>query len=160
LHPAAASAPGQATNNPEPANLLPQMPGRKLRIVHVDDEPCLLELVAVICSKRFPNLELVQFQNSVTAFQFLRKFDPDLLITDDVMPVVRGCDLVAMLAERKAPFPIIAVACWNETEEWVARFVRRGLRLSCLHSPFAVSEFYGHVSRHLGPLDAPNQTLP
>jgi DNA-binding NtrC family response regulator len=128
-----------------------------LRIVHVDDEDVLLQAVEIICRGRFKELELLQFQNSVTAFRLLKQFNPDLLITDDRMPQVGGSDIVAMLAERKARFPIIVVSAWEPTSQWVQQFANDGLRISHLPAPFTIDQFFVQISKHLGTLDPPNQ---
>jgi DNA-binding NtrC family response regulator len=125
---------------------------RPLRIVHVDDEPAVLEMMSVLVRGRFENLELLQFQNSATAMGVLMRFDPDLLITDDRMPWLSGCDIVERLARRKAAFPIVVTSAWDQTQQWVSDFARSGLRISFFPVPFDLDTFFSHVSRQLGNL--------
>jgi DNA-binding NtrC family response regulator len=125
-------------------------PARPLRVIHVDDESALLQMMAVLLQRRFKHLELLQFQNSVTAAHALARFNPDLLITDDRMPVLNGRDIVGQLAGRHAAFPIIVMSAWDKTETWVQAFADRGLRISYLSTPFNVPTFFDQVSLHLG----------
>ena len=126
---------------------------RPLRIIHVDDEAAVLEVVGLIMRKELKRLDLLQFQHSATAMGVLARCDPDLLITDDRMPWLSGYDIVGRLADRKAAFPIIVTSAWSGTEEWVKEFARRGLRISYLSAPFDIKTFYQHMSHHLGPLE-------
>jgi CheY-like chemotaxis protein len=128
---------------------------RPLRIIHVDDEVGVLQAVGAILKHRLKHFELLQLQNSVTASQLLARFDPDLLITDDCMPVVKGREIVARLAERNAQVPIVVTAGWPTTESWVKEFAARGLRISLLAIPFDIATFFEHLALHLGPLDPP-----
>jgi len=128
---------------------------RPLRIVHVDDEAGVLQAVGIIIQWRLKNLELLQFQRSLTAWHVLSRFDPDLLITDDVMPRMRGGELVRRLAERRITYPIIVISAWEKTEEWVNEYANRGMRISLLVAPFDIATFFAHISRHLGPFESP-----
>jgi len=80
---------------------------------------------------------------------------PDLLITDDGMPGMRGGEIVARLAERKVTYPIIVISAWEPTANWVQEYADRGMRISHLPAPFDVPTFCAHLSRHLGPLETP-----
>ena len=124
--------------------------GRPLRIVHVDDEPAVLGAVRVIIQHRLKRIELLQFQHSVTACRALERLQTDLLIPDDCMPLLRGSDIVQRLAEIKATCPIIVISAWEQTQDWVDDFARRGMRISYLAAPFEIKTFFEHVSRHVG----------
>ena len=71
------------------------------------------------------------------------------------MPVVKGREIVAQLAERNAQVPIVVTAGWPTTESWVKEFAARGLRISLLAIPFDIATFFEHLALHLGPLDPP-----
>ena len=133
-----------------PRGITPAHFPRPLRIVHVDDDEMSLAMLAVVFAGRFRNLELLQFQRSSAAFELLKKFDPDLLVADECMPGVPGRQIVAMLAERKARFPILVTSGFEDTNQWVDPYARQGLRISFLEVPFTVDRFFEHITRHLG----------
>jgi FixJ family two-component response regulator len=110
------------------------------------------DIMALMLQHPLKNLELFQFEDSVTALHVLSRFDPDLLITDDRMPKVCGCDIVRQLAERKATFPIIVTSGWSPTNHWFKEFADRGMRISFLSIPYEGKTFYEHLSKLLGPL--------
>src|ERR1039457_4409993 len=55
---------------------------RSFRIVHIDDEDWLLEMVGMAIRAKFKNVVIDEFQNGDKAWEELLRADPDLLITD------------------------------------------------------------------------------
>jgi CheY-like chemotaxis protein len=109
---------------------------RPLRIVSVNDEKILLELVEVIISGYFKAVIVQSFQDAEEAWQELSRSDPDLLITDDIMGKLDGEDIVRRLADRKAAYPIIVIQGYPEREQWVLDCVKRGEDVTLLRAPY------------------------
>lgn len=131
---------------------------RPLRIVQLDDEEPILDIVAYILRQCFPNLLLYQFQKSPSAWRILTEARPDLLITDDIMHGNRdwnGESIVRCLVERGVDYPILVLSAWPPTQAWVQRVGADYGKLSFLCEPFAPSHFYRELGKFFGPLNHP-----
>jgi DNA-binding NtrC family response regulator len=128
---------------------------RPLKIVHLDDEDPILNLVAVLLRHCLRQVLLYQFQHSPDAWRILSEAKPDLLITDDIMHGNRdwnGESIVRCLVERRVGYPILVTSAWSETQEWVRQLEAECDNVSFLSAPYAPVEFYRELSRALGPL--------
>ena len=65
--------------------------------------------------------------------------DPDLLITADAMPKLRGETIARRLAERRVTYPIIVISAWHP-EKWVQELADKGLNIAILSMPFVLEE--------------------
>jgi two-component system LytT family response regulator len=73
-----------------------------LKCIAVDDEPLALELVKHYVS-RIPGVEMIQaFEDAISASEFLRRHEADILFIDINMPDINGIDLVRSLEKRPA----------------------------------------------------------
>src|ERR1041385_3244253 len=123
---------------------------RSLRIVAVNDEPVVLEVLKRLFQETFENVVMKLFDDSGEAWRDLSQTDPDLLITDDAMPGLRGEEIVRRLLERKAAFPIVVMSPWSPTETWVRDCANRGLNVTFLAMPFDAAQFRAIVAQLLG----------
>lgn len=82
------------------------------------------------------------------------KFEPDAFFDPTRMAPLGGQNIVAMLVERHATFPIIVISGWPPSAQWVEAIAAQGHPISLLPAPFEVEQFYEHLSRHLGPLES------
>lgn len=119
-----------------------------LRIVHVDDEEIILEMVKTIIGAKF-NVTIQSFQDSNEAWQELSRADPCLLITDDIMPGPTGEDLVRWLVQRQVPYPIIVTSGWPPTEQWVRNYTETNPNITFLRCPFTTDELCKQLRQHL-----------
>jgi DNA-binding NtrC family response regulator len=114
------------------------MNARSLRIVMVNDEPGVLKTFEVVISRWFKDVTILSFENGAAALEELLKTDPDLLITDERMPVMSGPELCQRLFDKQVTYPIIVDSAWEpreQTEQWVREFANRGLNVSYLPVP-------------------------
>ena len=105
---------------------------RPLRIVMVDDDEYRFHMVEMAISLYFKGVTVQSFLDAEEALQELSQTDPDLLITDDIMPKLQGEDIVRRLADRKVAYPIIVYSGWDgpETEQWVSEYAGSGLNVA------------------------------
>jgi CheY-like chemotaxis protein len=117
------------------------------RIVLVDDEEVILMLYQTIVPRCFKNVTLKAFQHRDEAWQELSRADPDLLITDmrnDNVPGrtqyfgMSGWEMLPLLADRKAEFPILVVS-GSATEKDVRECAGPQLNVTFLRKPFTPS---------------------
>ena len=111
------------------------------RIVVVNDNPGPMKTVELYIRYWLKNVTLLLFGNPAEAWQELSQTAPDLLITADAMPALRGEEIVRRLAERKVAYPIVVMSAWSPTELWVRNYASRGLNVSFLAMPFLLEDF-------------------
>jgi putative two-component system response regulator len=89
---------------------------RKPRIVFVDDEPPILDLLRRMV--RVPNYEwdIESFSDSKQAWDWLRKGRADVIVTDVMMPGMTGPELLRRLRENESTrdTPVIVLTALNE----------------------------------------------
>ena len=140
---------------------------KKPRIVFIDDEEWLQELVEPVIRNYFNEASLLKFRNRDEAWQELLRTDPDLLITDlrnDNVPIrpgttrenfgMSGFDLLRLLSARQVKYPILVVSgCLSISglEGMAKKCAGPNLNVSYLTKPFTTDLFYKGLMKCLGP---------
>ncbi len=114
---------------------------RPPRIVVVDDESGVLESMGVLVRSVFPDAILLMFSNSAEAWKELSQRDPDLLLIDDLMPGLRGKEIVRRLVHKKTTYPIIVHSAYHSTDEGAKEFVSQGLNIQFVQMPFDIKDY-------------------
>jgi FixJ family two-component response regulator len=122
-----------------------------LRIVVIDDDSEVLELLSILIEETFENATVLAFTNPNKAVQELLHTDPDLLITDDKMPSLTGQDIVRRLFDKNVTYPIIVHSGWTPTEEWVREYVGQGFNVKFVEVPFKNHHFIKILETALKP---------
>jgi TPR repeat protein len=123
-----------------------------LRIVVVNDEEGPIESIKFILRKCFnKDTAVVTFDDSEKAWQELLRIDPDLLITDDIMPALGGMEIVRRLADKRAAYPVILTTAFERTEllMCVRDCASRGLNIKLLNAPWDLESFLKAVEDSL-----------
>jgi CheY-like chemotaxis protein len=78
------------------------------RILIVDDEPDFRYILRRILERA--DYEVIDAINGVAALEVVRRSPPDLIVTDMMMPVMNGAELIRRLRAdpQTAPIPILA----------------------------------------------------
>jgi DNA-binding response OmpR family regulator len=113
------------------------------RIVMVDDDPDTLETFEALVSGWFSKAEIVTFVSSPAALQELEQRDPDLLITGEIMPQMRGHELVRRLTARNAKYPILVLTANRAAKRWVSEYASRGVNIRLYFKPNSDKEIDG-----------------
>ena len=140
---------------------------KKPRIVFIDDEEWLQELVEPVIRNYFNGVSLLKFRNRDEAWQDLLKADPDLLITDlrnDNVPTLprsikenlgmSGFEMLRLLAARQVKYPVLVVSgCLSVSgmEGLAKKCAGPNLNVSYLTKPFTTELFYQGLFKCLGP---------
>jgi CheY-like chemotaxis protein len=126
---------------------------RPLRIVVLDDEPCVREALQLLLRSYLPNSVILTFNDAESALQELEREDPDLFTTDLNHPGrLRGEALLRILASGRVKYPILLItACAASIQqELLKRYVVQGLNIALLSKPFSPDDLRRLVSTHLG----------
>jgi DNA-binding NtrC family response regulator len=124
---------------------------RPLKIVVVEDEPLVLQMLERIIREKFENITLLLFDDPVAAWRELSETDPDLLITNFVMPGLSGGELLKRLAKKQARYPVILTSGYfRSTSMQVQECMNLGMKVTFLEKPFTQSSFLELIEDGLG----------
>ncbi|MFP5219743.1 MAG: response regulator transcription factor [Actinomycetes bacterium] len=111
------------------------------RILVVDDEPNILELLAA--SLRFAGFEVQTAADGVSALEAARSFGPDLLVLDVMMPGMDGFDVLRSLRGGGSRTPVLFLTARDAAEDKV-----QGLTLGgddYVTKPFSLEEVVARI---------------
>jgi len=123
---------------------------RPLKIVQLDDEEFVFEIVNGFLQQCLRNVQLYQFQHGADAWRILTEARPDLLITSDRMwrdPEWTGESIVRRLVAQRVDYPILVASGWPPTHDWVCRVEARYPKCFYLLKPFSADQFYRQLAR-------------
>ncbi len=134
-----------------------ERPFANMKILVVDDEPRMIDFIRM-------NLDLEGFQvlaaqNGAEALDAVRKYIPDLIILDVMMPKLDGFETLRMLREF-SNVPVIMLTAKGEEEDKV-----RGLELGAddyVTKPFGARELVSRVKavlRRVSSLSEPQESV-
>jgi CheY-like chemotaxis protein len=139
----------------------------KPRIVLIDDEEWLQDMVELAIRGYFKDFSLFKFRNRNEGWQELLRADPDLLITDlrnDNVPTIPGStkedlgmsgfDLLGLLAARQVKYPVLVISgslSISGMEGLAKKCAGPNLKVSYLTKPFTTELFYQGLLKCLGP---------
>lgn len=130
----------------------PPQAQRKQRILVVDDDPAILDLVVRILRPVFPNCTFETAADGVDAGLKLLRFAPDLLILDLLLPGVDGFE-VCRLVRSDPDLRDTAILCiTGHTEPGVRELAMSAGADECLLKPLEVEVLRHHVRQLLGRL--------
>ena len=140
-------------NPPAPGPPAPGGASPEARLLVVDDEPNILELLSV--SLRFSGFEVHTASNGQQALTQARAVKPDLLVLDVMMPELDGFEVVRRLRGEGSRAPVLFLTARDGTEDKV-----RGLTLGgddYVTKPFSLEEVVARIRAVLRRGDAVQQ---
>ena len=123
---------------------------RKARLLVVDDEPNIRELLAA--SLRFAGFEVATASDGQQAVQKVSNDRPDLLVLDVMMPGVDGLTVVRRLREQRIDTPVLFLTARDSAEDKVAGLTVGGD--DYVTKPFSLEEVVARVHAILRRTDA------
>lgn len=109
---------------------------KPIQILLAEDEPALGQIVKESLETR--NFEVVLCGNGEIAYQNYRKYDPELLVLDVMMPKRDGFTLARQIREEDPDIPIIFLTAKSQTKDVVNGFELGGN--DYLKKPFSMEE--------------------
>jgi two-component system OmpR family response regulator len=117
------------------------MPDTEARVLVVDDEPNIVELLSV--SLRFAGFDVRTAADGRSALDVARSFGPDLLVLDVMMPGLDGFDVLRSLRSGGSRVPVLFLTAKDAPEDKVA-----GLTLGgddYVTKPFSLEEVVARI---------------
>jgi two-component system OmpR family response regulator len=111
------------------------------RLLVVDDEPNILELLAP--SLRFAGFEVTTATNGREALTSARTVRPDLVVLDVMMPDMDGFDVVRRMRGEGATVPVLFLTARDATEDKVAGLTVGGD--DYVTKPFSLEEIVARI---------------
>ena len=125
---------------------------RKLRIILVEDEKTLAELLEFCIRQWFQEIEVLPFEDGDAAWRELSRTEPDLLITDFYHPGMNGGMLISKLAEKRVKYPVL----FTTAEATLSPdFAALGIKVLLLPKPFLLEPLWQALHELVGPCDFP-----
>lgn len=93
----------------------------RYRVMVVDDEPEVLEILSIALREKY---DVVTAANGLDALEKLDDFEPDLMVTDVMMPLMNGWELITEVRKR-GPFahtPVIFLTALNTRKDIMAGY--------------------------------------
>ena len=118
-----------------------------LKIMIVDDEPDIREMINLILSKNGYDTEM-----AVDGNEFLDKvdtFDPDLVTLDVMMPGPMTREILEKLQEKKSNPKIILVTVIRYSDKSRQKIMERKNIVDIISKPFEVDYFLNTIKQHL-----------
>jgi two-component system, OmpR family, response regulator len=115
--------------------------GSNGRVLVVDDEPNIVELVAM--ALRYEGFEVRAAANGLDALAAIRDFAPDLVVLDVMLPDINGFELQGRIRGDGQQLPVLFLTARDAVEDRV-----RGLTLGAddyMTKPFSLAELVARV---------------
>ena len=117
------------------------MPDSSTRVLVVDDEPNITDLVAL--ALRYEGFSVEKAGSGRAALSAVQKFKPDLVILDVMLPDLSGLDVMKRLTSEGRKVPVIFLTARDSTEDKV-----HGLTIGgddYVTKPFSIEELVARV---------------
>ena len=87
---------------------------KTLKILYAEDEEGIRENVAA--SLRYYVKEVIEAENGKMALELYETKHPDIVITDILMPLMNGIDLVKQIRKKDQTTPIVIISAHTDKE--------------------------------------------
>ena len=95
-----------------------------VRVLVVDDEPTLAELVTM--ALRYEGWDVRSAGNGITAVRLARDFRPDVVVLDVMLPDLSGLDVLRRLRELEPNLPVLFLTAKDAVEDRIAGLTAGG----------------------------------
>jgi DNA-binding response OmpR family regulator len=128
-----------------------------LKIMVVDDEPDLRDMIAFILEKEEYNVEI-----AINGEDFLNKLDnfqPDLVTLDVMMPGLTTNEILKKIKEKKSNPKIILVSVVRFSEEEKNKIYTLGNIVDYITKPFSIDDFLSKINKHIQKISEISQVI-
>ncbi|MGE2736677.1 response regulator transcription factor [Mycolicibacterium vaccae] len=110
--------------------------GGPIRVLVVDDEPVLAELVAL--ALRYEGWEITTAGDGATAIARARETPPDVVVLDVMLPDMSGLDVLRILRKENPSLPLLLLTAKDSVEDRIAGLTAGGD--DYVTKPFSIEE--------------------
>jgi two-component system OmpR family response regulator len=132
------SARTAAGPNPVP---LRRADGRAVRVLVVDDEPALADLLVI--AMRYEGWEPLTAGDGLTAVRIAREFRPDAVVLDVMLPDLNGLDVLQRLRAETPDVPVLFLTAKDALEDRLAGLTAGGD--DYVTKPFSLEELVARL---------------
>ncbi|TFV57480.1 response regulator transcription factor [Mycobacterium sp. PS03-16] len=105
-------------------SVLRRADGNPVRVLVVDDEPVLAELVSM--ALRYEGWDIVTAGDGATAIAAARETPPDVVVLDVMLPDMSGLDVLRRLREQIPGLPLLLLTAKDSVEDRIAGLTAGG----------------------------------
>jgi two-component system, OmpR family, response regulator len=98
--------------------------GSPVRVLVVDDEPALTELLAM--ALRYEGWEVRSASDGRSAVRTAREFGPDVVVLDIMLPDIDGLEVLRRLRDHSAAVPVLFLTARDAIEDRIAGLTAGG----------------------------------
>jgi two-component system, OmpR family, response regulator len=124
----AAPTPGTATGGTidgvPPTTELRRLDGQPVRVLVVDDEATLTELLSM--ALRYEGWEVRSAPDGLTAVRLARSFRPDAVVLDMMLPDITGLEVLRRLRAAESDVPVLFLTAKDAVEDRIAGLTAGG----------------------------------
>ncbi len=137
------AARGTATTAPTSARAgaLRHADGTAVRVLVVDDEPALADLLSM--ALRYEGWEIRTAPDGVTAVRVAREFRPDAVVLDVMLPDIDGLEVMRRLRAEQEEIPVVFLTAKDAVEDRVAGLTAGGD--DYVTKPFSLEELVARL---------------
>jgi two-component system OmpR family response regulator len=114
----------QTTADRQPAAELASTEGSAVRVLVVDDEPTLTELLAM--ALRYEGWQVRIAADGLSAVRLAREFAPDVVVLDVMLPDVHGLEVLHRLRATSPELPVLFLTAKDAVEDRIAGLTAGG----------------------------------
>jgi two-component system OmpR family response regulator len=129
-----------ATSPSRPASLV-RTDGTPVRVLVVDDEPNLADLVTM--ALRYEGWDIRTANDGLGAVRIAREFKPDAVILDIMLPDLSGLDVMRRLRDESPDLPVLFLTAKDAVEDRIAGLTAGGD--DYVTKPFSLEEVVARV---------------
>jgi two-component system OmpR family response regulator len=130
-------------DNPQPATAprLRRADGSPVRIVVVDDEPSLTDLLAM--ALRYEGWEIRTAADGRTAIKLVHEFRPDVVVLDIMLPDLDGMQVLSRLRADRQDIPVLFLTAKDSVDDRIAGLTAGGD--DYVTKPFSLEELVARL---------------
>jgi len=117
------------------------------KVMVVDDEPDLREMVGILVSKE--GLETDTAKDGSDLLEKIDSFNPDIVTLDVMMPGLTTSEILKKLKDKKSNPKIILLTVVRYSEEEKKKIMNMGNIVDYIVKPFEIDDFMDAVKKHI-----------